>query len=131
MPEMPDSMAAFISAVWRFTSMFAFFMLTRRESVNMMSSGRQTASTSARRHSMPASTISEPMMVRTLMRMSSGPWWASSVISKRSEVMRLMSTPVRLRSKKEKLSFCMWLNTAWRISASMYTPILWPSTVMR
>ena len=63
--------------------------------------------------------MSEPMIVRTLMSMSSGPWCASSVISKRSEVMRLMSAPVRLRSKKEKLRRCMWLKTAWRMSASM------------
>ena len=94
-------------------------MLTLRESVKSMSKGRLTARTSASRHSIPASTTSEPRMVRTLMSMSSGPWCASSVISNRSEVIRLMSTPVRFLSKKEKESFCMWLNTACRMSASM------------
>ena len=128
---MPLSMEALISAVWRLTSILARFMFTRRERVKAMSMGSVTASTSASFHWMVNITIIEPMMVSTLMTMSSGPWCESSVISKRSEVMRLMSTPVRLRSKNEKLRLCMWLNTAWRMSASMYTPMRWPKTVMR
>ena len=70
-------------------------------------------------------------MVKPEMSMSSGPWWASSVISKRSLVMRLISAPVRLWSKKLKLSFCMWLKDARRMSASIYTPMRWPRTVMK
>ena len=131
MPEMPLSMEELISAVFRLTSRFAFFILTRRERVNATSIGSVTASTRARRHSIVNITASAPIMVRPEISISSGPWWASSVISKRSLVMRLMSAPVRLWSKKLKLSFCMWLNAARRMSASTYTPMRWPRTVIK
>ena len=118
MPDMPLSMAEFISAVLRLTSRLALFILTRRESVKAIRSGSVTASTRASRHSIVNMTASAPTIVRQEIRMSSGPWCASSVISKRSLVMRLMSAPVRLWSKKLKESFCMWLKAARRMSAS-------------
>ena len=43
------------------------------------------------RHWMENITARAPMMVTREMNRSSGPWWASSVISKRSVVMRLIS----------------------------------------
>ena len=131
MPEMPLSMEEFISAVLRLTSRLAFFILTRCVRVKPMSMGSVIASTSARRHSIVNMTASAPIMVSPEISMSSGPWCDSSVISNRSFVMRLISTPVRLWSKKLKLSFCMWLKAARRMSASMYTPMRWPSTVIK
>ncbi len=53
----------------------------------------------ASRHCMENITARAPQIVSMLMRMSSGPWWASSVMSKRSDVIRLISEPVRTRSK--------------------------------
>ena len=64
--------------------------------------GRITATTSASRHSMVNMTMSAPAMVMAEVSRSSGPWWASSVSSKRSLVRRLMSWAVRLRSKYSK-----------------------------
>ena len=55
-------------------------------------------STSASRHWIEYMMTSAPMMVRVEMKMSSGPWCASSVMSKRSLVRRLISCPVRFRS---------------------------------
>ena len=56
------------------------------------------AMTRASRHWIVNMTIREPTMVTPEMKMSSGPWWASSVMSKRSAVRRLMSWPVRFLS---------------------------------
>ena len=49
-PEMLDSMAAVISAVFFLTSILAFFMRMRWLRVNQSVSGRTMASTRARRH---------------------------------------------------------------------------------
>ena len=48
--------------------------------------------------------MNEPMSVMRLVISISGPWWLSSVMAKRSFVIRLMSTPVRFLSKNEKES---------------------------
>ena len=74
--------------------------------------------------------ISAPTMVREQMMMFSGPWWASSVTSNRSLTTRLSSTPVRFLSKKLQDRSCMWVKRSRRMSASVSTPILCPSTVM-
>ena len=58
-----------------------------------------TATTSASSQRMVNMTISAPTIVTMEMNRSSGPWWASSVISNRSFVSRLMSWPVRFWSK--------------------------------
>ena len=60
--------------------------------------GKITAMTSASRHWMENITANAPTMVIPEMKISSGPWWASSVMSKRSDVSRLISWPVRFRS---------------------------------
>ena len=91
-----------------------------------INTGIMTATTSASRHSIVAMTVSAPTMVTSEMNRSSGPWWASSVISKRSVVMRLISWPVRLRSKNSNPSSCIWPNRAARISASTRMPKVWP-----
>ena len=53
---------------------------------------------SASRHWIVPITTSAPKMVTPDVSRSSGPWWASSVTSNRSDVSRLISCPVRLRS---------------------------------
>ena len=63
-----------------------------------MNTGRMHATTSASRHSMENRMASAPTIVSVEMSRSSGPWCASSVISNRSVVRRLMSWPVRLWS---------------------------------
>ena len=49
-------------------------------------------------HWMVSMTQNAPMRVTVEINRSSGPWWASSVISNRSLVARLMSWPVRFLS---------------------------------
>ena len=70
----------------------------RRYMTTTMKMGMMRLTTSARRHWMENMTIRAPTMVTAEMNRSSGPWWASSVTSNRSEVRRLISWPVRLRS---------------------------------
>ena len=130
MPLMPLSIAALISAVFLRSSTLACFMRTRWRAVNHRHGGRITSSVSASSQRMVNMTISAPTSVTVQMMMFSGPWWASSVMSKRSLVTRESSAPVRLWSKKLKLSVCMCANTSRRISASTSTPTPWPTTVM-
>ena len=99
MPEMDDSMAAVISPVLRLTSRLAFFILTRCVRVNhtLKLSTRQRARASFQL--IDSITAKEPRKVRPQISRFSGPWWLSSVTSKRSEVIWLIKTPVRCRSK--------------------------------
>ena len=92
------SIAELMFAVLRLTSRFAFFMRRRCESVNHRHSGSTSASARASRHCSVKSTASAPTIVSVQITTFSGPWWLSSVTSKRSEVMRLISTPVRFLS---------------------------------
>ena len=126
MPESADSMSALMTAVFFLTRREAVRMALRREKLTRMNTGIITATTSVSRHSIVAMTASAPTMVTNEMNRSSGPWWASSVISNRSVVIRLMSWPVRLRSKNSKPSSCMWPKSAARISASTRMPNVWP-----
>ena len=73
-------------------------IVKRWESVNHRLSPRTTASVSARRQLMVSMTAMAPRKVSEQISRFSGPWCASSVTSKRSEVIWLMRTPVRLRS---------------------------------
>ena len=73
-------------------------MARRRLMMMTRKIGIMTHTTSASRHSTVNMMASAPAMVTIEMKISSGPWCASSVISKRSEGRRLMSWPVRLRS---------------------------------
>ena len=63
-----------------------------------MQSGSSTRMSSDSFHWFVIRMTMEPMMVSVQMRMFSGPWCASSVMSNRSFVMRLMSAPVRFLS---------------------------------
>ena len=71
----------------------------RQPQITRKKTGKIAAMTSASRHWMRNMMARAPIMVTPEMKMSSGPWWASSVISKSSLVRRLMRTPVRFRSK--------------------------------
>ena len=84
-------MSALIAPVFFFTRREASRIALRRETMIAINTGIMTATTSASRHSIVAMTVSAPTMVTSEMNRSSGPWWASSVISKRSVVMRLIS----------------------------------------
>ena len=95
---MLDSMAAVMRAVFRLTSTLARRMRKRWLSVNQTPSGNATVSTRASCHWMKNIMMSAPMMLREQISTFSGPWWASSVTSKRSLTTRLSSTPVRFLS---------------------------------
>ena len=73
-------------------------MLRRMEKATIRKTGIISATTIASSHRMDTMTTSAPTMVSREVSRSSGPWWASSVRSNRSEVRRLISCPVRLRS---------------------------------
>ncbi len=98
MPEMPDSMPALMTAVFCFTWRDASLMDWRHIHTTTKKTGRMAAITSASRHWMLNMMARAPMMVTPEIKMSSGPWWASSVISNSSLVSRLIRAPVRLRS---------------------------------
>ena len=97
-PEREDSISALMDAVRALTFLETALIFRRRRMSTSRRMGRMITMTSASRHSIENITISEPMMVSMEMIRSSGPWCASSVISNRSLVRRLMSWPVRLRS---------------------------------
>ena len=67
--------------------------------VNHRHSGNKITSTSVSFTFIVNIKIIAPMIVSVQMTMFSGPWCASSVISNRSFVSRLITVPVRLRSK--------------------------------
>ena len=129
-PEMPDSMTALISACWRLTATFVRVIRRRWLIVNQTEIGSSTSSTSAICHWMRIMMMTEPTSVTVARTMFSGPWCAISVTEKRSEVMRLISSPVRRWSKNEKLMSCRCSKRSSRMSASMYMPQRWPMTVM-
>ena len=99
MPERPDSISALMVAVFCFTRAEASCMDFRQRHTTSKKMGRMTAMISASRHWIVNMMTRAPTMVTPEMKMSSGPWWASSVISNKSAVSRLISCPVRLRSK--------------------------------
>ena len=65
------------------------FFITRRRKM-----GRSMAITRASLHSIMNMKMRDPMIVRVEISTSSGPWWESSVISKRSPVSLFMRFPV-------------------------------------
>ena len=103
MPEIALSISSLIPATRRLTSLDARIIARRLEVMNSRISGTTQMSTSARLRWMRQSTVKAPSSVTTEMNRSSGPWCASSVTSNRSLVTRLISWPVLLRSKKEKV----------------------------
>ena len=126
MPESDDSMPTLMAAVFCFSPREAAVILLRRDMMTAMNTGRMHATTSASRHSMENRMASAPTIVSVEMSRSSGPWWASSVISKRSLVSLLMSWPVRLWSKKLTSSSCTCVKRSRRISASTRMPNVCP-----
>ena len=99
MPETPFSSAEKMTAVLRLTSMLASRILMRWLMVNHRHSGNKITSTSVSLTFIVNIRMIAPTIVSVHMRMFSGPWGASSVISNRSLVRRLITVPVRLRSK--------------------------------
>ena len=97
-PERPDSISALMTPVFCLAAREAALIWRRRYMTTTMKMGMMRLTTSARRHWMENMTIRAPTMVTAEMNRSSGPWWASSVISNRSPVTRLMSWPVRFLS---------------------------------
>ena len=97
-PEMLDSMSALMPAVVCLTCREARDMLRRLRFTTMKNTGMSTTITRASRHWMVNMMAMAPRMVTPEMNRSSGPWWASSVMSKSSAVMRLIRWPVRFLS---------------------------------
>ena len=125
-PEGDDAMPTVMAAVFCFSPREAAVILLRRDMMTAMNTGRMHATTSASRHSMENRMASAPTIVSVEMSRSSGPWWASSVISKRSLVSLLMSWPVRLWSKKLTSSSCTCVKRSRRMSASTRMPNVCP-----
>ena len=98
MPERPDSMSELMTAVFCFTAAEAALMDRRQDQTTAKNTGTMQVITRASRHWMVNMMRRDPTMVTPEMKISSGPWWASSVMSKRSAVRRLMSWPVRFLS---------------------------------
>ena len=98
MPEMEDSTSPLMPASLAFTSVEARIIRLRHRVVNRMNRGITANTIRASSHRMVSMTQKAPRMVMEEMNRSSGPWWASSVISNRSPVTRLMSWPVRFLS---------------------------------
>ena len=98
MPERLDSISVLMWPTFCLTATEALLILPRMANTTMRKMGISAATTRASSQRMVAMTISAPMMVITEVSRSSGPWWASSVSSNRSEVRRLISAPVRLES---------------------------------
>ena len=98
MPEIVDSMSALMPAVVCFTRLEVSAMLRRLRNTTTMNRGIRISSTRARRHWMVNMMAMAPTTVTPEMNTSSGPWWASSVMSKSSAVIRLIRWPVRFLS---------------------------------
>ena len=80
------------------TAAEAALMDRRQDQTTAKNTGTMQVITRASRHWMVNMMRRDPTMVTPEMKISSGPWWASSVMSKRSAVRRLMSWPVRFLS---------------------------------
>ena len=129
MPETPASTAVLISAVSRFTSRLRARSRSRSRITTASSTGSRRSKISASSQRIVARMTIAPAIVSDAWITVSGPWWASSVMSKRSVVMRDMSLPVRCLSKKANESVCTLAKMSSRMSASTRTPSSWPYTV--
>ena len=126
MPEMADSTSPLMTAVLAFTCTETRRIRLCWMVVNTAKMGTMAKTARASSQRMVHMTQKAPMRVTQEIKRSSGPWWESSPISKRSVVMRLMSWPVRFWSKKENDRVCIWSKRSRRISASTLTPMRWP-----
>ena len=91
MPERLDSTSALMCPTRCLTLREAAPICRLRASTVTRNTGSRMHTTSASRHSVRNMMIKAPTIVTNEMKRSSGPWWASSVISNRSLVRRLMS----------------------------------------
>ena len=98
MPEILDSMSALMPAVVCLTFLEVRDMARRFRVTIAREMGIMMSNTRASRHCTVKSTAMAPITVTPEIKISSGPWWASSVISNSSAVMRLMRWPVRFLS---------------------------------
>ena len=98
MPEMEDSTSPLMPASLVLTSVEASIIRLRETAVKITKTGITANTTRASCQRMVSMMQNAPRMVTVEMNRSSGPWWASSVISNRSPVTRLMSWPVRFLS---------------------------------
>ena len=126
MPEMLDSVAVLISAIFSFTFFEAAMRFFRERAVCRITIGRKIANMATSSHRIVSMSMSEPLSVKKAIKRSSGPWWASSVISNKSFVMRDISWPVLVPSKKAKDCRSIWANMSRLISASTRAPKRWP-----
>ena len=98
MPERLDSISWLMWPVFCLAALDALAMDRRVIMTTARKMGIITATTRASSQRMDVMTTRAPIMVTAEVSRSSGPWWASSVISNRSVVRRLMSWPVRFSS---------------------------------
>ena len=99
MPEMLDSRFAFISAVVSFTFFDVLDKFCLEKTTINIITGMEIITITASSQRIFNNSANEPSMVKTAMEKSSGPWCASSVISKRSVVARAIIFPVLFESK--------------------------------
>ena len=98
MPERDDSTSPLMPASFTLTSREARAMRLRWMAVNSTNSGITANTRIASSQRMVSMMQNAPRIVTVEMKKSSGPWWASSEISNRSPVTRLISWPVRFLS---------------------------------
>ena len=94
MPEMLDSRFALISEVVSLTFFEDSESFLRDRIVTKIVSGTKIKTITASSILICKRRMNEPIKVKIEIKKSSGPWCASSVISKRSVVARLISFPV-------------------------------------
>ena len=97
-PEILDSISALMPAVVCFTFLEVLAMYRRFMVTTTANTGISSSITRASRHWMVNMMAIAPTTVTPEMNTSSGPWWASSVMSNSSAVIRLIRWPVRFLS---------------------------------
>lgn len=126
MPETEDSTLAFTSAMVSRDLVKAACMRRRIFTANSTISGtyRNTMSES---HGLTNSSMTiAPTMLMSDVKVSSGPWCASSEVSNRSLTMRDTMVPVFVSSKYENGSRSTCAKNCLRMSAWMRTPSTCP-----
>ena len=126
MPDTDDSMPALTSAIFSRERLKAPCMRPRILTANSTMQGTNSATISASQTLTKQSMTTAPAMLINDMKVSSGPWWASSLVSNRSLTMRDMMVPVLVESKYGKGSRSTCAKNCARISAWMRTPSTCP-----
>ena len=98
MPDRLDSMSALMPAMVCLTTREAERMAVRLTMHTTIKMGIKIITTSANCQRMVNMTAIAPITVTKEIKRSSGPWWASSVMSNSSAVIRLIRWPVRFLS---------------------------------